>query len=528
MESAAPPDPPSVELPVAEELPHELVATPLVVLELPPEEPKPRVPLPAASPTERPACSPLRLIATIAAGFTILFLFVRTFAVEPFGVPTGSMAPTLLGNHREARCPRCGFPVRVGSPSPTDWSDMACPNCGQRLSLARASEINGDRLLVDKNIYSLRSPRRWEVAVFRCPDPKDPLKPYVKRVVGLPGESITIREGDAFANGELLRKSLTEVREARVVVYDMNYVPTPGGWGQRWLVYPPESDRRLPKEFDRPPEPADASVLYKNQLSLDASTSPQHECRVEYRNFDLDERTEGAISTWNSYDGPPRSFGPLPPAHDFMVEFTLEVQEAKSAGSVAIGLFDGGDAVAGELPVGAEGNGPVNVLNRQTGALGAGQTSTLRPGSTYQIEFAFVDRRVSLAVDGSLVVSPIDLPPLAKRGPVSKPLQLGVRGCKVAIRDLRITRDIYYTQYGEHGTRVPAQLGLNPPEYFMLGDNSGNSEDSRKWLRPGVPEANFIGKPFLIHQPLRVGRLSLAGRDRSFHTLDWSRLRWLH
>ena len=47
----------------------------------------------------------------------IIFLFLRTAAVEPFGVPTGSMAPALVGNHRETACPRCGHPVVVGEPS---------------------------------------------------------------------------------------------------------------------------------------------------------------------------------------------------------------------------------------------------------------------------------------------------------------------------------------------------------------------------------------------------------------------------
>ena len=74
--------------------------------------------------------------------------------------------------------------------------------------------------------------------------------------------------------------------------------------------------------------------------------------------------------------------------------------------------------------------------------------------------------------------------------------------------------------------RHPVELG--PKEYFVLGDNSGNSQDSRKWPTPGVPEADFIGKPFLVHQPLRVGRVNVGGRERVFQTLDWSRLRWVH
>ena len=73
-----------------------------------------------------------------------------------------------------------------------------------------------------------------------------------------------------------------------------------------------------------------------------------------------------------------------------------------------------------------------------------------------------------------------------------------------------------------------APVTLGPKEYFVLGDNSGNSQDSRKWPSPGVPEADFIGKPFLVHQPLRMGRVTVGGQERAFQTLDWSRMRWLH
>ncbi len=39
-------------------------------------------------------------------------LLVRTFSAEAYVVPTGSMAPTLLGLHREIACPNCRFRVR--------------------------------------------------------------------------------------------------------------------------------------------------------------------------------------------------------------------------------------------------------------------------------------------------------------------------------------------------------------------------------------------------------------------------------
>jgi signal peptidase I len=159
-------------------------------------------------------------------------------------------------------------------------------------------------------------------------------------------------------------------------------------------------------------------------------------------------------------------------------------------------------------------------------ALGSATGVALVPGRAHALEFAFVDRRASFAIDGKEVVPAADLEPAANRGEVRRPLQLGARGCRLVVRGLRLSRDIHYTQYGEHGTRHPVALG--PEEYFVLGDNSGNSQDSRKWERPGVPEGDFIGKPFLVHQPLKLGRVSAGGRDRVFQTLDWSRLRWLH
>src|SRR5438270_4185080 len=106
--------------------------------------------------------SPSRVLASIAVVFLIVFLFVRVGFVEPFGVPTGSMAPTFLGNHREAPCPRCGYPIRVGIPTSGErtgfFAEIPCPNCGKHSNLSDAREINGDRLIVDKNIYALRKP----------------------------------------------------------------------------------------------------------------------------------------------------------------------------------------------------------------------------------------------------------------------------------------------------------------------------------------------------------------------------------
>ncbi|ANE47520.1 signal peptidase I [Paenibacillus swuensis] len=60
----------------------------------------------------------------------------------------------------------------------------------------------GERLIVNKIIYSIREPHRGEVVVFHAPEGKD----YIKRVVGLPGDEVKV-EGDVVSvNGKALEE----------------------------------------------------------------------------------------------------------------------------------------------------------------------------------------------------------------------------------------------------------------------------------------------------------------------------------
>ena len=103
-----------------------------------------------------------RFLETLFLFFCALLIF-RAVCAEPYGVPTGSMAPTLLGHHRAVTCPRCGYTVRVGTPAdpqaaPT--AGAACPNCGcPDLGLGDAPVCPGDHVLVNKNLYEWRTPR---------------------------------------------------------------------------------------------------------------------------------------------------------------------------------------------------------------------------------------------------------------------------------------------------------------------------------------------------------------------------------
>lgn len=502
-----------------------------VPVSISPERLRPSVPL-----TPQPhitAGQAVRKLAHVGVGFLGLFLVVRAFGLEPFGVPTGSMAETLLGNRKEATCPRCGYPIRVGHPArerAARFDDCRCPNCASPVDLSDSPDLPGDRLLVDKTAYHYRPPRRWEVAVFRCP--VDPSKPYVKRVAGLPSEAIQVIDGDVYANGELARKTLEEVRQTRVPFFDMNFAPQPDGWKARWLVEPSNagSAARTPKRLPSESVEAGPDILRDGDLTLDGSSAADEAVALTYRHWQFEARDDDPVRDALAYnDAAPLSHRAVP-VHDFILECELEI--VGGAGAFAVRLGDGADFASGELPIGtASGSVSVEV---ETGTPNPKRAEPLRReqphpglllGKSYRLEFAFADRRVSLAVDGQEVIPAVDLPPAGRRGGVRKPLQIGVRGASVRVKNLKLFHDIHYRSDGSNAGKTPYQLGAD--EYFMLGDNSPDSHDSRGWAIPGVPERDFVGKPFLVHQPMRLGRVAVNGRERVYQSVDWDRLRWL-
>lgn len=66
------------------------------------------------------------------------------------------------------------------------------------------SLISGERLLVDKLTYRFSPPRLGDIVVFRYPT--DPRRKFIKRVIGLPGDEISIRQGTVYRNGVLLQE----------------------------------------------------------------------------------------------------------------------------------------------------------------------------------------------------------------------------------------------------------------------------------------------------------------------------------
>ena len=68
----------------------------------------------------------------------------------------------------------------------------------------RPTLVHSERLVVNKFIYYFRTPLRGEILVFRYP--RDPSRDFIKRVIGVPGDTMEVREGQVYRNGELLKE----------------------------------------------------------------------------------------------------------------------------------------------------------------------------------------------------------------------------------------------------------------------------------------------------------------------------------
>lgn len=155
------------------------------------------------------------ILESLTVALFLAFLF-KTFEAEAFVIPTGSMAPTLKGRHKDVVCDECGYRFQTSASEEIDSANNrrtglrvvagVCPQCGftpyfgdDEPSLKNdkiAPSFTGDRILVSKMTFDQRPLARWDVSVFRSPS--DPMINFIKRIVGLPNENLRVQYGDLF------------------------------------------------------------------------------------------------------------------------------------------------------------------------------------------------------------------------------------------------------------------------------------------------------------------------------------------
>lgn len=150
-------------------------------------------------------------LISILIAFVLAFV-ARSFVAEAFIIPTGSMAPTLLGAHMKFTNPQSGETWPVGpwnlinnsndNPEPVQRLPQGVPLVahdpltGEDVQRREVPCRAGDRIMVLKYLYALREPDRFDVVVFKNPD--IPGQNYIKRLVGLPDEQVALVDGDVF------------------------------------------------------------------------------------------------------------------------------------------------------------------------------------------------------------------------------------------------------------------------------------------------------------------------------------------
>ncbi len=86
----------------------------------------------------------------------------------------------------------------------------------QVLGLSMAPQIaSGEYVLIDTLTYRFRAPARGDVVAFRHSDPGTEPSTYIKRVIGLPGDVVTILRGTVFVNGKPLSEPYVKFRDRR-------------------------------------------------------------------------------------------------------------------------------------------------------------------------------------------------------------------------------------------------------------------------------------------------------------------------
>jgi signal peptidase I len=142
----------------------------------------------------------------LCVGVLLVVLLVDTWCLggllAPLVVVSPSMTPTLYGPHAQWNCAECGRRQQCDLESFTRGLEFRCPDCGTPAELGEARLVSGDRVLVDRATYCWREPKRFEIVVAQNPD--DPSTLCVKRVVGLPGESLRIADGRVWHDGQPL------------------------------------------------------------------------------------------------------------------------------------------------------------------------------------------------------------------------------------------------------------------------------------------------------------------------------------
>jgi len=475
-------------------------------------------------------------LESIVVAFILAFVF-RAFVIEAFVIPTGSMAATLYGEHMTFVCPDCGYEYAYGwSGQQRQHRRIVCPNCEYEF-IGRGRVEGGDRILVFKFPYDLGGkwlgPKRWDVCVFK--NPGDGQTNFIKRLIGLPEEVIEIIDGDIYAAPaaeidpailDILahppwdRPPLTAEQRAELDEAMKIRTKPDSAQGSLWFtLYDQDYPTTRPRNDDRPADwtaPGDESAwqAYTRELSFDGVGRPLDHIQFTGKN----------VTDFYAYNG--EQFERRQIVSDLRASAVLIPHASQGQFEILLGKRDelfrlllhlDGSIELSRLRVGK--TEPPDEMEAKHA-----QIEPFEPGLAYQVTLSNVDHVTRVELDGRILLSmPRPTDPAvgreAAKNRVEPRILLGAADTRLTLRHVRLQRDVFYRsplieeEYDDEvrdrrnpHIRRPGWATSNHPlylrrgEYFVLGDNSPESKDSRLWwhacelLEPAGPLRDLLGR----------------------------------
>lgn len=500
---------------------------------------------PAAKPpaprrlTDKPTDESLKeTFESVIIAFILAFVF-RAYVVEAFVIPTGSMGPTLLGEHMQTVCGQCGYRFDADARNrPRNTRGEAlntyiiCPMCNFPNNMpAQSRTSSGDRILVHKYVYSIVEPSRWDVVVFK--DPSNPSENFIKRLVGLPNEKIWIVEGNVYvqpadesSDWQIARKTQARhgyrtQRDLWRPIYHSQYIPLDKGQPSiaRQVNNPEKIGQTLDLTWTSPWVASKDAENWQIEHRRSYVHTQAGQGRIE---FDIPTAIDPLKATWYPYNQlyqgrQARDYEPELMPEDLRIGATFEPQSKglsvtlSTQARINLAMPDAPPStlsahITSEGQAWLEETTHEGVVNALTSRV---NVSTFTPGRGKRVELWYVDQEASLWVDGKLVaLKRFELPmeSIVRRLPLSQPPRpaIEVNGPAVTLHEVNVDRDIHYTmhlagstlyglgtlQKSANGQIYGRPATLSDDQFYCLGDNGPMSSDSRFWssVNPWIKE----------------------------------------
>ncbi len=390
---------------------------------------------------------------------------------------------------------------------------LQCPICWFRYHdvITQSNRRGGDKILVNKFAFRIGEPKRWDVIVFHFDEGTN----YIKRLIGLPGETVLIEGGDLYAGPD--REGLQIARK----------IDRPDARDSLWIKISDSDviERGYSKDaawrevFERG-SGLDSHVAGGKWWSFEAdpatwtvnvTSPPGRVACLLYNRPCVNFYPYGLLSPISNLprSDPPEEVG------DKKVAFTVRPSGVGEDPWIGGEIRDGDFTYQFRLPVGEASDANPAVLQRMPTDDSLSPSPSRQPleqratapislplEEPTRVEFENVDDRVAVLVDGVVVLVLEYERDSPRLDPEEHSLHLLAGGVGASFESIEVYRDVYYTEAGSYATHAPLAIGSDEDgarEYFACGDHSPSSHDGRAWGT--VPGQNMMGKAFVVFWP---------------------------